>query len=96
MPPTDPLAFVTDYEALRACFLASQASPDTRSGFRRLIGEGLHAWLKRQSLACPGQAQRALPPCSRPLTAEVSDHDALIQLIASMTLGSLVVAEESA
>ena len=53
MPPTDPLAFVTDYEALRASFLASRASPAARSGFRRLIAEG------RPVLEIPGPAQHS-------------------------------------
>ena len=96
MPPTDPRTFITDYEALRAAFLASRASPATRSEYQRLIGEGLHAWLKRQSWARPGKAQRAPPPGSRPITAEVPDNEALVQLIASMTLGSLAFAEDTA
>ena len=96
MPPTDPLTFVADYEALRAAFMASGASPATRLENQRLIGEGLHAWLKRQSWACPGKAQRAPSPGSRPITAEVPDNEALVQLIASMTLGSLAFAEDTA
>jgi hypothetical protein len=93
MPPTDPLTLVTDYEALRAAVLATRASPDTRLGIRRLIAEGLHAWLKRQPWVRPEQAP---PPSSPPLSAEGPDDEALVQLIASMTLGSLVFAEETA
>ena len=96
MPPTDPLTFVTDYEAPRAAFLAPRASPATRLDIQHLIAEGLQAWLKRQLLACPGKAQRAPPPGSRPITAEGPANEALVQLIASMTLRSLVFSEESA
>ncbi len=97
MPPTDPLTFVTDYEALRAAFLASRASPATRLEYRRLIAEGLHAWFKRQLLTRPSQTPpQAPPPGSRPITAEGLDDEALVQLIASMTLGSLIFSEETA
>ena len=96
MPPTDPLTFVAGYEALRASFLASRASPATRLGIQRLIAEGLHAWLKRQPLARPGKAQRAPPPGSRPITAEVPNNEAPVQLIASMAFRSLVYSEETA
>ncbi len=93
MPPTDPLTFVTDYEALCAAFLAPRASPATRLEYRRLIAEGLHAWFKRQPLTRPSQTP---PPGSLPITAEGLDDEALVQLIASMTLGSLVFSEETA
>lgn len=96
MPPTDPTTFVTDYEALRASFLASRASPATRLAIQRLIAEGLHARLKSQPLARPSKAQRAPPPGSAPITAEVPGNEALVQLIASMTLGSLVFSEDTA
>jgi hypothetical protein len=95
MPPSDPVTFVTGYEALRASFLASRAAPATRLGIQRLIAEGLQAWLKRQPLARPCKAQRAPPPCSPSSTAEVPGNEALVQLIASMTLGSLLFSEEA-
>ncbi len=96
MLPTDSRLFITDYEALRAAVLNSGASSATHLSSQRLIAEGLHAWLKRQSWACPGKAQRAPSPGSRPITAEVPDNEALVQLIASMTLGSLAFAEDTA
>ncbi len=96
MSPTDTRTFVTGYEALRASFLAARASPATRLGIQRLIAEGLDAWLKRQSLARPCKAQRAPPPGSPPITAEVPGNEALVQLIASMAFRSLVYSEETA
>lgn len=93
MPSTDPLTFVTDYEALRTAFLASRASPATHLGIRQLIAEGLHAWFKRQPSVRLGQAP---PPSSPPLIAEGPSDEALVQLIASMTLGSLAFAEDTA
>ena len=96
MPPTDPRVFITDYEALRAAVLSSGASSATHLNRQRLIAEGLHAWLKRRALVRPGKAPRVPPSGSLPITAEGSDHEALVQLIASMTLGSLVFAEETA
>jgi hypothetical protein len=96
MPRTDPVTFVTGYEALRASFLASRATPTTRWGIQRLIAEGLHGWLKRQSLVHRCKTQRAPPACSPPIAAEVPGNEALVQLIASMTLRSLVFSEEAA
>lgn len=96
MLPTDPRLFITDYEALRAAVLSSGASSATHLSRQRLIAEGLHAWLKRRALVRPGKVPRVPPPGSLPITPEGSDHEALVQLIASMTLGSLVFAEETA
>ena len=96
MLPTDPRLFITDYEALRAAVLNSGASSATHSSSQRLIAEGLHAWLERRALMRPGKVPRVPPSGSLPITPEGAAHEALVQLIASMTLGSLVYAEETA
>lgn len=92
MPPTDPATFVAGYEALRASFLASRASPAVRLGIQRMIAEGLNAWLTSQ----PTKAQRAPPAYSSLVTVEVPGNEDLVQLMASMTLRSLVFSEEAA
>ncbi len=96
IPPTDPATTVADYEALRASFLASRASPATRSRIRRMVAEGLHAWLASQTTAHSSQAQRAPAAYSVPISADLSDHDDLIQLMACMTLRSLNFSAEAA
>ena len=96
MPATDPATTVADYEALRASFLASCASPATRSRIRRLVAEGLHAWLATQPSAHTSQAQPAPAAYSLPITADLPDHDDLVQLMAFMTLRSLNLSEEAA
>lgn len=91
IPPTDPATTVADYEALRASFLASRVSPATRSRIRRLLAEGLHAWLATQPSAQPAQPADPLP-----ITTDLTDHDDLIQLMACMTLRSLNLSEKAA
>ncbi len=96
MPATDPATTVADYEALRASFLASRASPATRSRIRRVVAEGLHAWLASQPSAHASQAQWAPAPDSLPISADLPDHDDLIQLMACMTIRSLNFSLEAA
>ncbi len=91
IPPTDPATTVADYEALRASFLASRAYPATRSRIRRMVAEGLHAWLATQPSAQPAPAADPLP-----ITVEVPDHDDLVQLMACMTLRSLNLSAKAA
>lgn len=96
MPATDPATTVADYEALRASFLASRVSPATRSRIRRMVAEGLHAWLASQPSAHTSQAQPAPAADPLPITVEVPDHDDLVQLMACMTLRSLNFSAEAA
>ena len=94
MPPTDLASLVASYEALRAAFLASRTSPATRLGIQRMIAQGLHAWLTSRAPACPCKAQQV--PYSPPITAAVPGNEALVHLIAAMTLQSLAFSEEAA
>ncbi len=94
MPATDPATTVANYEALRASFLASRVSPAKRSRIRRMVAEGLHAWLATQPSAHTAQRAPAADPL--PITVEVPDQDDLVQLMACMTLRSLNFSAEAA
>ncbi len=95
MSAIDSLTCVTDYEMLRASFMTSKISSTTRLGIQRLITEGLLAWFKRQSLTLPRKVQQEIPAGSRSISDDEPDNEALIQLIASMTLQSLVISGET-
>ena len=102
MSATDPATTVADYEALRASFLASRASPAMRSRIRRVVAEGLHAWLASQPSTHVSQVRRAPAAYSVPISADLPDngdlpnHDDLVQLMACMTLRSLNFSAEAA
>lgn len=96
IPATDPVTSVADYEALRASFLAARASAATRANIRRLVAEGLHAWLASQPSAPSSNVQRAPAADSLPISADLPEHDDLIQLMACMTLRSLNFSAEAA
>ena len=96
IPATDPATTVADYEALRVSFVASRASPATCSGIQRMVAEGLHAWLASQPSAPSSNVQRSPAAHSLPISADLPDHDDLIQLMACMTLRSLNFSAEAA
>ncbi len=97
MPATDPATTVADYEALRASFLTARASAATRASIRRVVAEGLHAWLASQPSAHASQAQQRAPAAySVPISADLPNNDDLIQLMACMTLRSLNYSAEAA
>jgi len=95
-PPADPDTLVVGYEVLRAAFLASRASPATRSSIQRLVSGGLYAWLRSASLLPLPKVRRASAADSPPITTAVAGSDDFIQLVASMTIQSLVYIEQAA
>jgi hypothetical protein len=87
MASMDTTALINDYEQLRESFLRSPSSAATRPCLKRLVGEGLSAWVMTRKRAQPNDLART--DDSAASTAELNASDAIVQLMASMTLRSL-------
>ncbi len=82
-------AMINDYEQVRAAALAPGSSPGTRQWLKRLVGEGLYAWIMTRSVAQPHDRAPISMDYSSGIIAERNKRDAIVQLLASMTLRSL-------
>ena len=90
MQSMDAAAMINDYEQLRAASLASRCSPGTHPWLKRLVGEGLYAWLMTRNSAQSHDQALASINTSSPSAAVLNQHDAIVQLLASMTLRSII------
>jgi hypothetical protein len=87
MESMDTTALINDYEQLREAFLRSPSSAATRPCLKRLVGEGLYAWVMTRNRT---QTNDLAPTdYSAPSSTELNASDAIVQLMASMTLRSL-------
>jgi hypothetical protein len=87
MESMDTTALINDYEQVREAFLRSPSSAATRPCLKRLVGEGLYAWVMTRKRAQPNDL--AATDYSVTSSAELKASDAIVQLMASMTLRSL-------
>ncbi len=84
---TDTTALINDYEQSREAFLRLPSSAATRRCLKRLVGEGLYAWVMTRKRAQSNDLAATDYPA--PGGAELDASDAIVQLMASMTLRSL-------
>ena len=86
-------AIINAYELLRASVLRSKVSPSSHRSMQRVISEGLYAWIITLNAIASKEPTRTLVDAASGFTAPCNENDAIVELIASMTLQSLT--EES-
>lgn len=82
-------ARIDDYEQVRAAALTSRPAPVTRRWSQQLVGEGLYAWLMTRNGAQPHERAPTSVDVSSARTTQLKQRNAIVQLLASMTLQSL-------
>ena len=89
LEPVTTTALISAYEALRAAVLMSQCSPLAHRSIKRVIAERLYAWIITLNEIPANEPTRTLIDCSSGFSAPFNESDAIVELIASMTLQSL-------
>ena len=87
--PVNSTTIISAYEALRDSVLTSPFSPVRLRSMKRLIAEGLHAWIMTLNGTPSNEPVRMAVDDSSAFTAQFNESDTIVQLIASMTLQSL-------
>ena len=87
--PVNTTAIISAYEALRESVLTPHFSPVIRWSMKRLIAEGLHAWIITLNWTPSSEPARTSVEYSSEFTDELNESGAIVQLIASMMLQSL-------
>ena len=88
LEPMNTPAIISAYEALRAAVLSSPCSPLAHRSIKRVIAEGLYAWLITL-YANPNEPVRTSVDYSSSFTDTFNESGPIVELIASMTLQSL-------
>lgn len=85
-----PAAMIDDYEQARSAALTSRPAAVTRRWLQQLVAEGLYAWLMTRSGGV--KLHKRAPTwvdVSSTRTAQLKQHHAIVQLLASMAIQSL-------
>ncbi|NNF96793.1 MAG: hypothetical protein HKM94_07710 [Halobacteria archaeon] len=82
-------AIINTYEVLRASVLRSQISPFAHRSMQRVIAEGLYAWIITLNEIPSSELARTSVDYSSSFTDPFNESDAIVRLIAAMTLQSL-------
>jgi len=87
--PLNATAIIDAYEALRAAVLRSQVSPFAYQSMQRVIAEGVYGWIITLNGTPSDEPTRTSVAYSSGFTNTFNESDAIVGLIASMTLQSL-------
>ena len=87
--PVNATVIINAYEALRAAVLMSPCSPLTHPSIKRVMAEGLYAWINTLNGTPSNEPAQTSVDSSSGFTDTFNESDAIVGLIASMTLQSL-------